>query len=182
MRGGTQLGMAAVAVILLAACSSPQFSRIDANREIYESWPIEIRQAVLDGKVEVGMTPDMVKVAWGKPTEVVSRSNVPGDEEIWIYRTGGDDPDPMPMTTYPSTGMGGIGMGGGGLGGVGITTGRGGTTIGSNIGMGPNIGLGPGVMTSSPAIIVPPPTLPPTPVEEREVVFRNGVVYRADSK
>ena len=96
---GLALGLAAC---LLAGCSSsPQMRRIDANRGLYEQWPIEVRQAVLDGKPEVGMTPDMVEMALGKPTEIVTRSGTPttGDDEVWIYRTGGFDQDPGMM--YP---------------------------------------------------------------------------------
>ena len=36
-------------------CASSQMNRIDRHRDIYETWPIEVRQAVLDGKVEPGM-------------------------------------------------------------------------------------------------------------------------------
>src|SRR5476649_1054280 len=92
----------------LAGCtSSPQMKRIDENRDVYEQWPIEMRQAVLDGKVEEGMTPDMVVMAIGKPTEVNTRSGTPstGDDEVWIYRTGGDT-DPgmmMPPVGYPGS-------------------------------------------------------------------------------
>ncbi len=172
---------------LVAGCGSPQINRIDKNREIYESWPIETRQAILDGKVEPGMTPDMVLVAWGQPSEKVDHSSAAGDEEIWIYRKGGDNGAMMaPMgggAMYPG-GMypgamypGGIYPGGmypgnvmGGPG-VGVSMGRGGTSIGSGIGMGGPI-MGGGM---------PVAVTQPTPVEEREVVFRQGVVYRADA-
>lgn len=172
MRGGKQPCFVLAAALLFAGCSSPQFRRIDANRELYESWPIDVRQAVLDGKVEAGMTPDMVKVAWGKPTEIISRSSTPGDEEIWVYRTGGD-PDPMmtrPVIMSPT---------------VGISTGHGGTVLGGNmgtgIGMGGHMGTGSVGMRGTGVMMPMPTPMPPTPVEEREVVFRNGVVYRADS-
>jgi hypothetical protein len=185
---------------MVAGCqSSAQMSRIDRNREIYEQWPIEMRQAVLDGKAEPGMTPEMVEMALGKPTEVVTRSGTPatGDDEIWIYRTGGNE-DPGMM--YPGGGMGGNYPGGypgsypgGGYpggstgGGIVIAPGRGGgigvippsigigtrgTGIGGGIG---GIGIGGGGMGGG----MPMP-VSRTPVDEREVVFRNGVVYRAD--
>ena len=35
------------------------------------------------------VTPDMVRVAWGQPTEIVSQSR-PGDE-IWVYQRGGHE-------------------------------------------------------------------------------------------
>ena len=167
---------ALLAAGIVAGCSSSQMGRIDANRDIYETWPIETKQAVLDGKVEQGMTPDMVRVAWGKPTEVVTRAGAPnsGDDEIWIYRTGGGE---EPAIMNSNMGMGGMGGTGGGL--VIGTTGRGGTVIaptgsiglgGMGIGMGGASGMG-----GSPF----PPTVQ-RPVDEREVVFRDGVVFRAD--
>ena len=77
---------AGVALLLGAGCSSSQMSRIDRNRDVYETWPIEVRQAVLDGKVEPGMNADMVRVAWGEPSEV---SVSPAGDEIWVR--GRDD-------------------------------------------------------------------------------------------
>lgn len=171
----------------LAGCSAPQMSRIESNREIYETWPLETRQAVLDGKVEQGMTPEMVKVAWGKPSEVVGDGSI-GDE-IWVYRTGGSDGTMMypgggvyPSSTYPGGAYpsGGLYPSGNS---VGIVSGPGGTGLVSNTSMGVGItpsgigmtGPGMGTMGSSPVYI------PPTPGETKEVVFRNGVVYRADA-
>lgn len=190
-------------VAMLGGCASSQFRRIDADRELYESWPIEIRQAVLDGKVEAGMTPEMVKMALGKPSEIVSRSIVPGADEIWVYRSGGyEDTSGMmgypgstyPGSTYPGAGYPGAGYpgsypGGGVVStapGIGISTGRGGTTIspiggigvGTSVGpIGIGVGSGSGMGSSMPM----PAPLPSTPLVEREVVFRNGVVHRADA-
>ncbi len=174
--------MGLLAVLWLGGCASGQMNRIDANRDIYETWPLETRQAVLDGKVEPGMNPDMVTVAWGKPTEV--QSNGAGDE-VWVYKRGGEDPSMMTYPgTYPAgTTIGGypgtssnIGMGGGVMGGsntIGIGMGRGGTGIISSSSVGTGIGIGGGGMGT-------PIMRRPDPVEIREVVFRNGVVLRAD--
>jgi hypothetical protein len=176
-------------------------NRIDANRDVYEQWPIEVRQAVLDGKVEEGMTPDMVVMAIGKPTEVQTRSGTPqsGDDEVWIYRTGGIEQDNSmmyPSAQYPgggyppgvypgSTYPGGVYPGSTG-GGIVLSPGRGGgvAVIPPTVGIGSrgtSIGGGIG---GYPGGMYPPvgSTLPPTrtPVEEREVVFRNGVVLHAD--
>ena len=168
-------------------------NRIDRNRDIYETWPLETRQAVLDGKVEPGMNADMVRVAWGEPTEITTSQ---AGDEIWIYSKGGDPggamyPGGSPFpggpsypagTGYPGGigGMGGsgIGIGGSGIGmgstgtGIGISTGRGGTSIGTSTGVG--IGGGMGGMGT-------PIMTRPTPPDIREVVFRNGAVVRADS-
>src|SRR4051812_8717344 len=95
-------------LLLLAAgmaggCASSQMNRIDRNRDIYETWPIDIRQSVLDGKVEAGMNADMVRVAWGEPSEVAVS---PAGDEIWVYSKGGDPGS----VYYPGT-MGGSTIG-----------------------------------------------------------------------
>lgn len=186
-----------LAAVLLGGCSSGQMSRIDANRDIYETWPIETRQAVLDGKVEQGMTPEMVRVAWGTPSEVVTSPGGGAGDEIWVYRKGGDDgsmngypgaaypgggyPGGGYPGTYPGGGYPGSGYpSGGNSGTIGISTGRGGTGIitGGSVGIGGGIGgigIGGGGMGGGPIMTRP------SPADVREVVFRNGVVYRADA-
>lgn len=160
---------------LLAGCSSPQFSRIENSREAYESWPLEMRQAVLDGRIEPGMTPEMVEVAWGKPDEVIGRRNGPHEDEIWIYRktSGGDYIYPTtPMGGYPGVYPGGYPVGvGGRSAGISVGVGTGGAT-GVSVGTG-GVGMG-GVMAGGPIMVRPPVTT------EREVVIRDGVVIRAD--
>ncbi len=125
------------------------------------------------------MTPEMVRVAWGEPSEVVMQANTA--DEIWVYKKGGNDGSVM----YPGGGMGGYpgsGYPSGGMGGpgIGISTGRGGTVIGSTGGIGisggiggSGIGLGGGGMGT-------PIMTRPTPPDIKEVVFRNGIVHRAD--
>jgi hypothetical protein len=170
------------AVLMTGGCASSQMSRIDRNRAIYETWPLEVRQAVLDGKVEPGMDADMVRVSWGEPTQI---SATPAGDEIWIYAKGGDPGSVI----YPggSAGMGGstIGMGGSGIGvggsGIGISTGRGGTSIGTSTGIGIGGGIGGvGIGGTGVGGMGGPIVTQPTPPDIREVVFRGGVVLRAD--
>jgi hypothetical protein len=172
------------ALLLFAAacaggCSSSQMGRIDRNRAIYETWPLEVRQAVLDGRVEPGMDQDMVRVAWGEPGEV---SISPAGDEIWIYAKGGD-----PGGAYYPGSRGG--MMGGGMGGtaIGVSTGRGGTVVGTSSSVGIGIGGGSGgiaiggggVGIGTGGIGGPIMSRPVAP-DLREVVFRNGTVIRAD--
>lgn len=170
------------AAVGAAGCASGQMNRIDQHRDIYETWPLETRQAVLDGKVEPGMTPDMVVVAWGKPSEVVQQSN--NGDEIWVYKRGGHPGDVYyPGGAQYPAGMGG-GIYGGGGPGIGIVTGRGGTAVGATGGIGIGGGGGMGGPIIGPVGGVGgmggPIVTPPTPAEVREVVFRNGVVLKAD--
>ena len=129
-------------VALLAGCSTSPISRIDANRAVYESWPIEMQEAVSSGRAIEGMTPEMVEMALGKPSEVNSREGKDGPEEVWVYKKSSSMPSLLGNT--------GISLGGS-LGGVGIGTG------------------GPIGRPSS------------TATDEQDVVFKNGVVIRADT-
>jgi hypothetical protein len=71
---------------LLSGCtaSSPA-RRIALQREVYDRWPLEVRQAVLDGKVEIDMNADMVRIALGTPGEIVERQVAGRNEVVWIY-------------------------------------------------------------------------------------------------
>jgi len=73
-----------LAGVLVAGCGTgSSMSRIQANRSAYESWPVEMRQAVLDGRIEEGMTGEMVEMSIGRPTSVGYR----GTQEVWVYQT-----------------------------------------------------------------------------------------------
>ena len=112
------LGVAvAFASGFLAACSTSPLSRIDSGRGKYESWPLDVQEAVLNGRAKKGMTKEQVEMALGKPTEVVMRSARAGEDEIWVYRKG----------TGASSILGNTGLSiGGGTGGVNVGTGIGG--------------------------------------------------------
>jgi hypothetical protein len=82
--------VALLLVLLSAGCASSSgpspLARVNANRALYDTWPPEIKEAVLSQRAVPGMNPDMVRVALGKPAQVIPGSN-PG-EEVWIYRHG----------------------------------------------------------------------------------------------
>jgi hypothetical protein len=108
------LALAAAGLLAGCATSTSPFTRIDANRPLYDSWPLEVKEAILDQRVIAGMDADMVRMAIGEPTEINTRPDPRSRvmEEVWIYRTRG------------SSGGGGGGMRntsvsvGGGTGGV----------------------------------------------------------------
>lgn len=112
--------LVAAALMLGACASSSPMSRIDADRAKYESWPLEVQQAILNGDAVKGMTAEQVEMSLGKPTEIVQRSAKGGDDEVWVYRKG--------------SALGGLGGAlkntgisvGGGSGGIGVGTSVGG--------------------------------------------------------
>lgn len=149
---------------LLAGCGSPTspnaiMDRVDANRDVYETWPLEIKDAVLSGQVLRGMTPDMVYVARGKPSERIDRGN--GDE-IWVYRIAGSG-------------------GGGSIIPRGTTV-----SVGTGGGAGYPYPTYPGTYpTTGTGIYVPPIVLgggggSAEPDLEEQIVFRNGKVTHGD--
>ncbi|WP_029918594.1 hypothetical protein [Nevskia soli] len=104
-----------LAAALLAACASPA-SRIRQNEGVYNSYPPQIQEKIRAGQVDIGFTPEMVKLALGEPDRKFSRTSAEGNSEVWAWHDGG------PMFSF---GVGGGSYGGGGFGGggVGVTTG-----------------------------------------------------------
>src|SRR5471030_870404 len=79
----------ALAWLASAGCSTSPMSRIDANRALYESWPVDMQSAVMEGKAVNDMTPEMVRMALGEPTRIEPRVGSTTGEETWIYEKGG---------------------------------------------------------------------------------------------
>ena len=97
-----------------AGCSTSPVSRIDSNRAEYESWPLEVQEAVLKGEARKGMTPEQVEMALGKPTEVVTRSAKAGEDEVWVYRKSNVGSSLLNNTGVSlGGGIGGVSVGGG---------------------------------------------------------------------
>ena len=105
---------------LLGGCASSPIARIDDNRGKYESWPLEVQEAVLKGQARPGMTPEQVEMALGKPSEIVSRSVRAGEDEVWVYRKSAVGSTILNNTGVSvGTGVGGVNVGTGvGLGGL----------------------------------------------------------------
>ena len=103
------------AAALLAACSTPE-TRIAGHRADFDKYPAEIQQKIRTGRVDVGFTPEMVRLALGDPGRVFTRRSENGDTEVWGYQDQGP---------HFSVGIG-VGSGGGRSsvgGGVAMSTG-----------------------------------------------------------
>ena len=112
----TALSLCAGLTLLIAVgCSSPT-SRIDKNRDAFASWPPAVQEKVQAGKIDLGFTPEQVRVALGDPDRTYTRTSNSGTSEVWAYQERG-----------PKFGFGvGIGSGGGSSsygGGVAVNTG-----------------------------------------------------------
>jgi hypothetical protein len=70
----------------LTGCESPE-SRIRQNPDLYSHLTPDQQQAIREGRVGVGFTPEMVKLALGDPDRVRIRTDANGRSEVWHYIT-----------------------------------------------------------------------------------------------
>ena len=108
--------LAFAAALFLAACSSTPESRIADNSAAFARFSPDVQQKIRAGRVDVGFTAEMVKLALGEPARVFMRQSEAGDTEVWIYHDNG------PQFSF------GLGVGSGGRhsavgAGVGMSTG-----------------------------------------------------------
>lgn len=104
---------------IAAGCSTVD-SRIAKNREAFSSWPAAVQDKIVVGKIDIGFTPEQVRVALGEPDRVFTRTTADGTSEIWSYR------DRKPRIGFGvGVGLGSVGRSGGTFGGVGLNTGGG---------------------------------------------------------
>jgi hypothetical protein len=109
------LSLALAVVSLLVACSTPD-SRITANRAAFEKFPAETQAKIRAGHIDLGFTPEMVRLALGEPARRLSRQSEAGEVELWIYR---DDGPHLSL----GVGVGSSGYHSGVGGGVAVSTG-----------------------------------------------------------
>lgn len=69
---------------LLAGCASPA-QRIHRNQELFDSFPLAAQARIRGGQIDLGFTPDMVRIALGEPARQLRRREPAGDSEIWLY-------------------------------------------------------------------------------------------------
>ncbi len=71
-------------LMLVVSCASTD-SRVRSHQAAFDSWPADVQQKVRAGKIEMGFTPEMVRVALGEPERVISRTTDHGVAEGWVY-------------------------------------------------------------------------------------------------
>jgi outer membrane protein assembly factor BamE (lipoprotein component of BamABCDE complex) len=70
--------------VIFLSCSTPD-SRIRKNQELFDSYPAEVQKNIRAGKVEVGYTEDMVRMALGDPNETAVNKTAEGEVHVWAY-------------------------------------------------------------------------------------------------
>ncbi len=87
----TILTLCITALLFLSGCNTPE-ARIKREPALFASLSPADQQLIREGKVAIGFTPEMVKLAVGEPDRVYTRTDANGTSESWSY------------TTYESTG------------------------------------------------------------------------------
>ena len=69
---------------LLAGCATPE-KRIQQNQDVFDTFPVAAQARIRGGQIDLGFTPDMVRIALGEPQRKVLRRAADGEVEIWLY-------------------------------------------------------------------------------------------------
>ncbi|KXU36852.1 hypothetical protein AXK11_03425 [Cephaloticoccus primus] len=111
------------AALIFSGCATLE-SRISKNQEAFDSWPVEVREKVRAGQVDLGFTQPQVLVALGKPTRMYTHKTESGEAEIWAY-SGKSSKWPMVSVGFGlGRSSGGWGRGTHTSGGIGVSTGN----------------------------------------------------------
>jgi outer membrane protein assembly factor BamE (lipoprotein component of BamABCDE complex) len=78
--------IACLGLAFLAGCATPE-ARIKKNPEIFAQLSPGDQELIRQGKVAVGFTKEMVKLALGEPDRVYTRTDATGSGETWSYTT-----------------------------------------------------------------------------------------------
>ncbi|MFT3869606.1 MAG: hypothetical protein QM715_14215 [Nibricoccus sp.] len=78
--------VACLTLAFLAGCSTPE-ARINQNPEAFAKLSPGDQQLIREGKVAVGFTQEMVKLALGDPDKIYTRTDANGVNEAWSYTT-----------------------------------------------------------------------------------------------
>lgn len=75
---------AALLALAAAGCSTIE-SRIEENRSYFDSLPAADQAQIRIGKIDLGFTPESVRMALGEPRRKTVRRTPSGDSEVWTY-------------------------------------------------------------------------------------------------
>jgi hypothetical protein len=70
---------------VLLAGGAPPPKRKHQNQELFDSFPVAAQARIRGGQIDLGFTPDMVRIALGDPQRKTLRRAAAGETEIWFY-------------------------------------------------------------------------------------------------
>lgn len=71
--------------MLLGGCTQTPSRRIERHQDLFDSLPVEAQARIRGGQIDLGFTPDMVRIALGEPQRALVRRTVAGEQTIWLY-------------------------------------------------------------------------------------------------
>jgi hypothetical protein len=72
--------------LALTGCATATVeTRKKEQASVYASLPPEQKALVDQGKIQVGMAPEAVSLAWGPPSDVLESETAQGHNTIWVY-------------------------------------------------------------------------------------------------
>ena len=77
--------VAGVALLLASCAVSTPGNRVAQAPQLFEALPAPQKQAVMEGRVVEGMSPDAVYLAWGRPDRVTRGSENGTPYELWRF-------------------------------------------------------------------------------------------------
>ncbi|MCX7819508.1 MAG: hypothetical protein N2652_09955 [Kiritimatiellae bacterium] len=103
------LMLAGAAALMVSGCATTPQDRIRRHAELFASFPPEIQAKVRAGRVEPGFTPDMVRIALGRPDRVITRLTPEGETVVWVYTDAVPETwsEPVPVF-WPYRSAGGV--------------------------------------------------------------------------
>ncbi|TVR49316.1 MAG: hypothetical protein EA425_12640 [Puniceicoccaceae bacterium] len=75
-----------VVLLGLVGCSTVE-TRIQQNADFFASLDPEDQVKIENGQIDLGFTPDMVYLAYGRPDRKKVEVTAEGEKEVWIYLT-----------------------------------------------------------------------------------------------
>jgi hypothetical protein len=72
-------------LLLLAACATTPAQRIQQNQELFDTLPVADQARIRGGQIDIGYTPEMVRIAYGEPQRKLVRRTPVGESHIWLY-------------------------------------------------------------------------------------------------
>lgn len=84
MKKTIRMSLWAGGLLLLVGCATPA-RRIEANMDLFNTFPPEAQELIRAGRIDIGFTQPMVKMALGRPDRLFQRKTEKGQSEVWIY-------------------------------------------------------------------------------------------------
>lgn len=72
--------------LLLTGCATTPEDRIRQNPALFDSLGVVEQAQIRAGRVELGFTEEMVRLAMGEPTQKYSRRTQAGETICWVYQ------------------------------------------------------------------------------------------------